>query len=289
MSKRLLLCLLWACGTFPALATSPATLVTGRWRGQLTQHPGDGLASTTYYFELDLRVEGTSVSGTSYSSAGLGRKRYAAKFAVEGQLDAQGNLTLAETRLIEFQNTQGKAADYCLKKARLTLQCPNDGERCLLSGEWEGVDSESDDACAPGTIHLEKSQARPAQLEYEKGRATRFMDRRLKPSKTIKVRSYDLTLQILAEKPNGDVISLNCNGNWILQRYALRDTAKRLRVRLAPQESQQFLVVFADKNRAGSPFTTTTLVVNDGVRERRLVLDADLEESALVYLEVDPD
>jgi hypothetical protein len=264
-------------------------LVTGRWRGQLTQHPGDGLVSTTYYFELELRVQGTSVSGTSYSSAGQGRKRYAAKFAVEGQLDAQGNLNLAETELIEFQNDLGKATNHCLKKAQLKLSQPDNGEPCLLTGDWQGVDSQNGYPCPPGTIHLEKCQARPAQLEYEKGRATRFLDRRLKPSKTIKVRSYDLTVQVLGEKPNGDMISLNCNGNWILHRYSLRDTAKRLRVRLAQQESQQFLVVFAEKHKAGTPSTTTTLVVSDGVRERRLTLDANLEESALVYIEVDPD
>lgn len=269
------------------MAADPmAALVAGRWRGRLTQHMDAGLVSTAYYFELDLRVEGNVVTGTSYSSAGQGRKRYAARFAIEGQLDAQGYVSFRETKMLEYQNEVDPSTDYCLKKGRLKLVRPDEEVQCQLSGDWEGVDSQSGEPCVPGTIYLEKCQTRPIQLEYDKGRPTRFLDRRLKPSKSIKIRSYDLTLQVIGPDQDGDMISINCNGNWILQRYNLRDTAKRLRLRLVPQDEQQYLVVFAERHGAKPP-ANLVLIIDDGLREKRLNLSANLEESALLYLEVD--
>lgn len=83
---------------------------------------------------------------------------------------------------------------------------------------------------------------------------------------------------------DGDIISLNVNGNWVLQQYTLTGTKKPISVTLN-KSGYSYVALFAH-NEGSSPPNTAALSLNDGTSEQTLVLSANLTTNAAYNLVV---
>lgn len=77
---------------------------------------------------------------------------------------------------------------------------------------------------------------------------------------------------------DGDIISLNVNGQWVLQNYTLTGSKKSISVTLN-KAGYSYVALFAH-NEGSSPPNTAALSINDGTGEQTLVLSANLSTNA---------
>lgn len=84
---------------------------------------------------------------------------------------------------------------------------------------------------------------------------------------------------------DGDSVSVNLNGKWILENYKLKKVAKRMRVKLQP--TGNYLSMLAH-NEGTRPPNTTAIRINDGERKQLVILKSNLETNATVDIKVSP-
>jgi hypothetical protein len=86
------------------------------------------------------------------------------------------------------------------------------------------------------------------------------------------------------ESVDGDIISLNFNGEWILTNYTLQKLPHLLTVTLQP--GKNFLVLHA-LNLGKYPPNTAAIRVDDGVNKQTIILESTLEQSGTVEIILD--
>ncbi len=94
---------------------------------------------------------------------------------------------------------------------------------------------------------------------------------------TLSVELYDHLLQ------DGDVISLNFNGDWILEDHSLEKTPTKLKIGLN-EEGKNFLLVHAVNTGVRPPNTIAVSYRYKGKRKRTILLRSDMETSALLEI-----
>lgn len=117
---------------------------------------------------------------------------------------------------------------------------------------------------------------------------------------SIKERSVELQSTITVSKPefdieiwdrsvvDGDSISLNLNGDWILQEYMVVKTKLKIHVKINPNASNNYLILFAHNLGEISPNTAAVQVLIDG-KEYKLTLTSDLKKSGALNFAYKPE
>jgi len=193
--------------------------------------------------------------------------------------------------------------ETCLKQASLQYYAVNGYEH--LEGEWEGKGHISDVPCVPGKIHLrritdeelvlEEAQTvnvnfsqldkRPVEIKWNKNnKIKRIKNRKVEPGRTITVDSTYISLTVYDhKKDDGDIVSLNYNGNWILEKFQIDHDQHQIDVFLDPDKDiANYLVLYAH-NLGKYPPNTVAVIVDDGVRRQRFILNADMNTSDVIY------
>lgn len=107
--------------------------------------------------------------------------------------------------------------------------------------------------------------------------------RPVKVQSALVMKGEELTLKVWDSKNvDGDIISLQWNGQWILQNYVLRATAKKIRLRLQT-DKPNYLILYAH-NLGTSPPNTATIVIEDGYKAKEVMLNSDLEGCGAVQI-----
>lgn len=108
------------------------------------------------------------------------------------------------------------------------------------------------------------------------------------PQGQIKVDKPEIEFYIYdAGFEDGDSISLNINGNWVLENYLLTKEKRIIRVKLEPGENN-YLVLYAI-NQGKNPPNTVAVSYMDQGREVRIQLKSNLKEcGALNFKYIDP-
>jgi len=100
---------------------------------------------------------------------------------------------------------------------------------------------------------------------------------------SITVDSLDLELAIYDHKEqDGDIISLNFNGNWVLESYRLTKQWKKINIKLNPA-GENYLLLHAE-NLGGSPPNTAAIKYMLGGKKRTVILNSNLNESEMIKL-----
>lgn len=121
---------------------------------------------------------------------------------------------------------------------------------------------------------------------------TSFENIPIEYDRTITVRSDKLKFLIYDhEEEDGDTVSINFNGQWIADKYAIRHkhkTTEVFEVNVVPKvENYLFSKAW---NLGGIPPNTLTLEIDDGIgRTRVLTINSDLKKSGGVKIVFDPD
>ena len=248
-------------------------VLNGTWLGKLEQS-GEALYST-YRLRLELKQEGTRVTGMSYINVADNADLYA-KMKLEGRYE-KGLFTFHELELIDSR--QKGEWGWCLKRGELTLK--QVGEFRRLQGPWEGY--LDDFPCLPGTITLEKlnPQAKPvvtnapvASPVDTKGEFGMVLGRKISHRKEITVPTAQFKVQVWdGDKVDGDIISLQYNGKWLVQKYTISKTKKEFVLDVVPGAENQ-LILYAE-NEGQYPPNTAAITFFDGTQERNLSLSSD--------------
>ncbi len=130
MKNFLLLLLLLFNGTLAAQNFS------GQWQGILTQPS----KTDTFFYQIDIRQNGTSIQGTSYSRSPKGKD--SGKFQLTGAWNGQ------QLVLQEIVQTEPVNGGWCLKYMLLQYTKKNNMEQLL--GDWKS------EGCSPGRILLQR-------------------------------------------------------------------------------------------------------------------------------------
>ena len=91
------------------------------------------------------------------------------------------------------------------------------------------------------------------------------------------------TLEIFVwdnEREDGDIISLNLNGEWVLYEYMIVTEKKKLTFELLPDRTN-YLVLYAH-NLGKFPPNTAVVSFHDGNQERQLTLESDLKKCGAI-------
>ena len=120
----------------------------------------------------------------------------------------------------------------------------------------------------------------PKTTEIEKPKT--LENRTIIGKKVIEVRSRKITLQVWDKGvQDGDIISLNLNNKWIIEKYELKKNKKSIDVYL--EDGDNLLVLHA-LNLGKIPPNTVVLTVIDGKRTHQTLLNSNLKASDSVEI-----
>ena len=262
MKRYLLLISLLLLCPFGFMAQNP---LSGVWEGKLTQQEG-GL-SGEYVFRMEIEVSGKRIKGRSYIHA-------ADQPGVRGIMKLSGNISDNHLYFTESRIEEEEIIDlwqWCQKAARLAID--TSGTPWKMEGMWQGTMEYSN--CAPGMIYISKlppeSKEAPKQEAVLKGRE-------VEDQGTVSIRQKKLNVYLWdSDEIDGDVISLNFNGEWVLQKRRLGRKKIKLSLDIIPGEKNT-LIMYAE-NVGRIPPNTATLAFFDGQKQHKISLASDLKKS----------
>jgi hypothetical protein len=241
---------------------------TGVWKGEVTQNP-----DKVFYYEirLDQMNNDGTFSGTTYiESYGetLSKKGDFGTFDITGTWNGN-SVIIQELRVIKEER---KSSNYywCIKKAVLNYKEVN-GEM-VLEGPWTAPGG-----CVPGNIKVSKPMDKKPVITLDtlENRVVETKDQVTVISKTITIEVWDHNLI------DGDIISLNLNGEWILESYTLQKEKKTITLNLSQGENTLILHAI---NLGTSPPNTASMNINDGTTIKTIVLNSDKGKSEAVKI-----
>jgi WD40 repeat protein len=74
---------------------------------------------------------------------------------------------------------------------------------------------------------------------------------------------------------DGDIISLNINGNWVLENYEVTKTPLRIKIKIQPS-TNNYLILYAHNLGKIPPNTAVVALIEPNGKKRRLVIKSDL-------------
>ncbi|HLP49518.1 MAG TPA: hypothetical protein VK154_01475 [Chitinophagales bacterium] len=96
--------------------------------------------------------------------------------------------------------------------------------------------------------------------------------RKVNYTKTFDIASPDITIKASdPQRADGDIISLNLNGSWILKGYEVSERA--LALKTSAIRGQNYLVLYAE-NMGSIPPNTAALEIWDGVTSHKIILNS---------------
>lgn len=283
--------------------------LTGLWEGEVSQLTWVGepaFQGVSGKLHVEITQKGNKITGLLVCRAKFANDKgylsYEKYFS--GTWDGQ-QMWYYDEYVDNYINTHKdmRHLETCLKQASLQFYAVNGYEH--LEGEWEGKGHISDVPCVPGKIHLkrikdeelmlEEAQTvnvnfsqldkRPVEIKWnKKSKIKRIKNRKVEPGRTITVDSTYISLTVYDhKKDDGDIVSLNYNGNWILEKFQINHDEHKIDVFLDPDtDNPNYLVLYAH-NLGKYPPNTVAVIVDDGVRRQRFVLNADMNTSDVIY------
>lgn len=260
--------------------------VGGLWIGKLTQI--DGGLVTEYRFRMDIRQSGKRLVGTTFVSI-PDRPELFAEMSFEGNLTDKG-ITFSEKKVMRQEIIM--LWEWCIKEGNLQLDTIG-GNIWVLEGPWKGGPATMD--CPPGKIRLEKEVIVPEKQVVipdsnavavdtvpaivEKG--PELAGRKVEVGQSAVVAEEELRLLIWdADKEDGDIISLNFNGDWVLENYKLKNKKREVVVKLVPN-ADNTLALYA-LNEGKIPPNTAAVMFWDGKAYQKMRMQSDLEKCGAI-------
>ncbi len=125
-------------------------------------------------------------------------------------------------------------------------------------------------------IVIDQPKAKPEELTV----------RNIKQGHHIKVQSDTLSIHIFDHKKiDGDIISLNYNGKWLVQKHLLSGKRYEIQLNIDSYLEENYMLFYAE-NLGRNPPNTATIAIRDGIgEEQQIVLEANLNQCDIIYFE----
>jgi len=228
--------------------------LNGTWRGKLTQGPGGCFPA--YFIEMQVRVDGLKVYGSSYHFSDVTNF---VKENFEGVYDSKSkSLTIQETGPTTFH----VPADCvpCIKRYALALTQARDSQN--LTGDWGGRMMNSQVTCPPGKIVLTKE-------------ASSIFNE-------IKVDTGNLRLDFYDNAEiDGDTISVSVDKQMVVNHQMLTAKPITVNIRIDLVNTEHEVIMIAE-NEGTIPPNTALLIVTAGDKRYRLFLSSDVDQKKVL-------
>jgi hypothetical protein len=120
-------------------------------------------------------------------------------------------------------------------------------------------------------------------IDQPKAKPLELTRREIKDGRTIKLQSNRFTLKFYDHnKIDGDIISVNYNGRWLLKGYVLTEKSKAIVLSLDPNIDQNYLLLYAD-DLGKNPPCTAAISIDDNSEIEEVILNADLNQCDIIY------
>ncbi len=195
--------------------------------------------------------------------------------------------------------------ETCLKTAELEFFIKDD--HYYMEGSWSGYGHISGGPCSPGKILMKKLNPDVSEKEIQtfdvlfskltqkkkdivirknKQTVKKLNGRKVSEGKQVTIRSNYITIEVYDHKKNdGDIISLNFNGDWILNEHEIEKEKHVVDVFINGDRDKNFLILYAH-NLGNVPPNTAGIIIDDGHRKQRFTLNSDLKHSDILYFNV---
>ena len=293
------------------LRTSDIDL-TGIWEGVVTQQHWVGkpdFENPNHMTQIKITQKGDKLEGQLVCRAkfakDMGTLSYEKDF--EGKFDGQV-FYYRDMKVHNYQNSHKtmRNLETCMKRAELEFYI-KDGDY-YLEGDWVGVGHENHGTCTPGSIRWkkvnekevkenktkfevnfesQKEKEKRAEIVLTKDKKVKKLKGRkvnLKEPKRVTVKKPFITIEVYDhKKSDGDIISLNFNGRWILENHQIDKQKHTVDLQIDDSnKGSNYLILYAH-NLGGVPPNTAAIVVDDGVSRQRFTLNSDLKQSDILY------
>ena len=105
---------------------------------------------------------------------------------------------------------------------------------------------------------------------------------------SIKVDKTEFTLQIYDHKEiDGDIISVNLNGKWIIEKQELKNRPFKFKIKINPK-GENYILLHAE-NLGKTPPNTAAIIYYYKGKRKQVVLNSNLNESEMIRLEYSKD
>jgi hypothetical protein len=238
------------------------------------------------------------------------KKTHYARFAVLATVDNNGGIYYKTTSKI-FETKNQLNQGFCFNQANLTRT--EDKKYVYLEGTWKSWDN-NDNQCLPAHIWIRRKKRFKDNLEpvvalvekidtvVEMNSITppkpkdtlvvqkqeplvskpAYSDRKLVTKETIHVPKDSIWIQVSdSNREDGDVISLEFNGQLLIKKYTLRTTKKGFRVRLQPGVNILTLIAH---NLGEIPPNTAALEIERTEGWKRIILESDMDTSESIQI-----
>ncbi len=109
--------------------------------------------------------------------------------------------------------------------------------------------------------------------------------RNIKAGKFIPVKAKQIVIKIYDHKKvDGDIVSLNYNGVWILKNYQLTGTPYEIPLEINSKIEKNYLLLYAE-NLGEKPPNTLAIWIDDGVEKQKVILDSDMKTCDILYFQ----
>jgi len=249
-----------------------AQQVNGIWKGKLVMEPGG--CFPVYHMELQITVNGTKVTGSSYHYSDTTNF---VKEEFEGSYDTVSKiLHIQETKVATFRIPAD--CTPCIK--RYVLEYHTDGKEEQLRGSWTGKTLERSLDCPPGSIVLTRSQKSdftpppPPKLTNRNNELVRelYVD-----TGKIRIDFYD-NGQI-----DGDTITVFVNNIPVISREMLSLKPVTTYVTIDALHPEHEIVMFGE-NMGTIPPNTALMIIKTKDERYQLYLTSDEKKKAMVRL-----
>lgn len=259
---KTLICLITLIGS---LCTVAAQDLRGNWTGRIYQ----GAAGA---FELDLRIKSRTAEGyegTAYCKSLWGPYPGRVLYKVQIQETEAGEYRYEDLAVLREEKED--AFFWCMKVASLRLLRTDDS--WSLSGKWEA------EGCLSGTLYANKAPEPPDSLPPT---PIVLENRQVSTRHEFAISTDSITIEVWDNNEvDGDIISLNVNGKWLLRHYALTQEHWKISLPLVRKET---LLILHAENLGSIPPNTAAISIHDGQRFRSVVLNSDKQRSEAIRI-----
>lgn len=163
---------------------------------------------------------------------------------------------------------------WCMKAGYLDLSIDSAKQTMTLSGKWDAP------GCESGTLSISKSlEAPPEVLEAPallvENRLVETQHEFVVKSDTVRIECWD------NNEEDGDIISLNVDGKWLLRDHLL--TREKVEF-LIPLRGDGVLLVLHAENLGSIPPNTAAISVYDGQSFRTVTLQSNQTKSEGIWI-----
>ena len=275
------------------LSSASAQNISGKWYGKITQLPG--AYSETYDMELNLNQRKNSISGDSYTT--VPDSMYL-KIGLVGFLVGE-SIRLSESLNLVTQEIMPVGWLMCVKNMHLARRQVGNIE--FLEGTWDGKGRDLE-ACLPGRIFLTRKKedlekyiapvyaAEPAVEKADSiDFSAPFLNTEAKKVTEIIVNHRQLQLELVDYmKVDNDTVSIYLNRKPLANDIWISRKPKRISFQLTSLVDVHELLLYAN-NLGEVPPNTSKLVIIDGKKTHRIMIESDKQKTAAVYLRYMPD